>query len=64
MNDFPSCTVKCQLMVGAHVSAGSVEITVGRMSEGRSPREPLAGPSPSSDGHPTESIGQAQGLRG
>lgn len=64
MNGFPSWTVTRQQTVEAHVPAESVEVTAGRVSEGRSPGEPLAGPSASPDGSPTAFRGQAQGLGG
>lgn len=64
LNGFPSWTGKCLLTVNAPMPARSLEIAVGCVSEGRIPREPQAGHSPSPDGDPTESRGQAQGLGG
>lgn len=67
MNDFPSWTVKCHLMAGAHVSAVGMEVTVRCMSERRSPRElesPWLGLPLSPDGDPTDPREWAQDLRG
>lgn len=58
MNGFPSWAVTRPLMAEPHVPAAGGGVTAGRISEGRRPGGPLAGPSASPDGAPQSSGGR------